>query len=93
MVRSALLRRWRERCRTLGPVDAWRSIVEDDDARRSYQSRRGLGGFLLPILFGMLFDLLRVRTTCVMFLYGIVWVSLILIYLSEVRLTAVARYR
>lgn len=45
----------------------------------------GLGGFLLPILFGMLLDLLRVRTTCFMFLYGIVWVSLILIYLSEVR--------
>ncbi|MDN7800567.1 MFS transporter [Burkholderia gladioli] len=45
----------------------------------------GLGGFLLPILFGMLLDLLQVRTTCFMFLYGIVWVSLILIYLSEVR--------
>ncbi|MBN3792092.1 nitrate/nitrite transporter [Burkholderia sp. Ac-20353] len=45
----------------------------------------GLGGFLLPILFGVLLDLLRVRTTCFMFLYGIVWVSLILIYLSEVR--------
>ncbi|TCW82220.1 MFS transporter [Burkholderia sp. SRS-46] len=45
----------------------------------------GLGGFLLPILFGLLLDLLRVRTTCFMFLYGIVWVSLILIYLSEVR--------
>lgn len=45
----------------------------------------GLGGFLLPILFGVLLDLLRVRTTCFMLLYGIVWVSLILIYLSEVR--------
>jgi len=89
-VRGALVRRWRERCGTLGPVDAWRSIVTDDDARRSYQSRRGLGGFLLPILFGMLLDLLRVRTTCFMFLYGIVWVSLILIYLSEVRRTPVA---
>ncbi len=33
----------------------------------------------------MLLDLLRVRTTCFMFLYGIVWVSLILIYLLEVR--------
>jgi NNP family nitrate/nitrite transporter-like MFS transporter len=50
----------------------------------------GLGGFLLPILFGVLLDLLRVRTTCFMFLYGIVWVSLILIYLSEVRRTPVA---
>ena len=49
----------------------------------------GLGGFLLPILFGMLLDLLQVRTTCFMFLYGIVWVSLILIYLSDVRRTRV----
>ncbi|EDT40920.1 hypothetical protein BamMEX5DRAFT_3295 [Burkholderia ambifaria MEX-5] len=73
----------------MAPVDAWRAIVEDDDVRRSYQSRRGLGGFLLPILFGMLLDVLRVRTTCFMLLYGIVWVSLILIYLSEVRRTRV----
>lgn len=34
-------------------------------------------------------DLLRVRTTCFMLLYGVVWVSLILIYLSEVRRTPV----
>jgi len=44
---------------------------------------------VLPILFGVLLDLRRVRTTCFMFLYGIVWVSLILIYLSEVRRTPV----
>ncbi|CAJ0783054.1 putative nitrate/nitrite transporter NarK2 [Ralstonia condita] len=45
----------------------------------------GLGGFLLPILFGGLLDIFRVRSSCFMFLYGIVWVSLILIYFSEVR--------
>ncbi|CAJ4166977.1 nitrate/nitrite transporter [Burkholderia pseudomallei] len=45
----------------------------------------GLGGFLLPIIFGALVDLLRVRSTCFMFLYGIVWVSLILLYLAEIR--------
>ncbi|AOJ07223.1 MFS transporter [Burkholderia mayonis] len=45
----------------------------------------GLGGFLLPIIFGALVDLFRVRSTCFMFLYGIVWVSLILLYLSEIR--------
>ncbi|PMS36660.1 NNP family nitrate/nitrite transporter-like MFS transporter [Trinickia symbiotica] len=45
----------------------------------------GLGGFLLPIFFGALLDVFRVRSTCFMFLYGIVWVSLTLIYLSEVR--------
>lgn len=46
LVRSALVKLWRERRRTLAPVDAWRSIVDDDEARRSYQSRRGLGGFV-----------------------------------------------
>lgn len=47
----------------------------------------GLGGFLLPVIFGSLVDLLRVRSTCFMFLYGVVWVSLIVIYVSEVRRT------
>lgn len=49
----------------------------------------GLGGFLLPIIFGSLVDLLRVRSTCFMFLYGVVWVSLILIYFAEVRRTPI----
>ncbi|MFX6250159.1 hypothetical protein ABTF88_19220, partial [Acinetobacter baumannii] len=49
----------------------------------------GLGGFLLPILFGALLDLTRVRSSCFMLLYGIVWVSLILIYFAEVRRTPV----
>ncbi|MFP6560463.1 nitrate/nitrite transporter [Paraburkholderia sp. B3] len=51
----------------------------------------GLGGFLLPIIFGSLLDVFRVRSTCFMFLYGVVWVSLILIYLAEVRRTPVLR--
>ncbi|AUT71551.1 nitrate reductase subunit alpha [Paraburkholderia hospita] len=46
LVRSALVKLWRERRRTMEPVQAWLSIVEDDAARRSYQSRRGLGGFI-----------------------------------------------
>ncbi|WP_414439962.1 nitrate reductase subunit alpha [Burkholderia sp. 22PA0106] len=46
MVRSALVRLWRDKRRTLAPVEAWRAIVDDDKARRSYQSRRGLGGFV-----------------------------------------------
>ena len=45
----------------------------------------GLGGFLLPILFGALLDIFKVRSSCFMLMYGIVWVSLIVIYLSEVR--------
>jgi len=45
----------------------------------------GLGGFLLPILFGALVDLTEVRSSCFMLLYGVVWVSLILMYITEVR--------
>jgi NNP family nitrate/nitrite transporter-like MFS transporter len=45
----------------------------------------GLGGFLLPIMFGWLVDLLGVRSTCFMLLYGVSWVSLILMYATEVR--------
>jgi MFS transporter, NNP family, nitrate/nitrite transporter len=45
----------------------------------------GLGGFLLPIMFGVLLDLIGVPSSCFMLLYGIVWVSLILSYLTEVR--------
>lgn len=45
----------------------------------------GLGGFLLPVIFGALADWLGISSTCFMFLYGIVWVSLILNYLTEVR--------
>lgn len=45
----------------------------------------GLGGFLLPILFGAVLDLLGINSSCFMLLYGIVWVSLILNYLTEVR--------
>ncbi|MEO9132469.1 MAG: nitrate/nitrite transporter [Sphingomonas sp.] len=49
----------------------------------------GLGGFLLPIMFGALLDIVGVPSSCFMLLYGIVWVSLILSYLTEVRHFAV----
>jgi len=45
----------------------------------------GLGGFLLPILFGVILDRLGINSSCFMLLYGIVWVSLTLNYLTEVR--------
>jgi NNP family nitrate/nitrite transporter-like MFS transporter len=45
----------------------------------------GLGGFLLPIMFGAILDRLGVNSSCFMLLYGIVWVSLTLNYLTEVR--------
>src|SRR5215469_10910127 len=45
----------------------------------------GLGGFLLPIMFGAILDRLGVNSSCFMLLYGIIWVSLTLNYLTEVR--------
>lgn len=45
----------------------------------------GLGGFLLPIMFGAMVDITEIRSSCFMLLYGVVWVSLILMYITEVR--------
>jgi NNP family nitrate/nitrite transporter-like MFS transporter len=45
----------------------------------------GLGGFVLPILFGALLDLTGVRSSAFMLMYGVVWVSLIWMYWTEVR--------
>ena len=49
----------------------------------------GLGGFVLPIIFGLLMDLTGIRSSAFMFMYGIVWVSLIWMYWTEVRRTEV----
>jgi NNP family nitrate/nitrite transporter-like MFS transporter len=49
----------------------------------------GLGGFVLPILFGALLDWTGVRSTAFMLMYGVVWVSLIWMYWTEVRGTEV----
>ncbi|WP_193090614.1 nitrate reductase subunit alpha [Advenella sp. FME57] len=46
LVRSALLKLWRNKRSTLAPVEAWAAIVDDCDARTSYTRRRGLGGFV-----------------------------------------------
>jgi NNP family nitrate/nitrite transporter-like MFS transporter len=45
----------------------------------------GLGGFLLPVMFGALLDFTGIPSSCFMLLYGIVWVSLILLYVTEIR--------
>ena len=42
----------------------------------------GLGGFLLPIMFGMLLDLTGIRSTTFMLLYGTVCVSLVWMHFS-----------
>jgi len=47
----------------------------------------GLGGFVLPIMFGALVDLTGIRSSAFMLMYGVVWVSLIWMYWTEVRRT------
>ena len=49
----------------------------------------GLGGFVLPILFGALLDFTGIRSSAFMLMYGVVWVSLIWMYFTEVRRTHV----
>ncbi|HTS39672.1 MAG TPA: molybdopterin-dependent oxidoreductase, partial [Xanthobacteraceae bacterium] len=46
MVRSPLLKLWRELRKSSDPVGAWRSIVENPQAAATYKKQRGLGGFL-----------------------------------------------
>jgi NNP family nitrate/nitrite transporter-like MFS transporter len=45
----------------------------------------GLGGFLMPIMFGALVDLTGVRSSAFMLMFGVVWVSLMWMYWTEVR--------
>ena len=47
----------------------------------------GMGGFVLPIMFGALMDMTGVRSSAFMLMYGVVWVSLIWMYWTEVRKT------
>ncbi|HVJ03749.1 MAG TPA: nitrate reductase subunit alpha [Sphingomonas sp.] len=46
LVRARLIRHWREARKTMTPVAAWKSIVQDGDKRRDWVSRRGRGGFV-----------------------------------------------
>ena len=47
----------------------------------------GMGGFVLPIMFGALMDLTGIRSSAFMLMYAVVWVSLIWMYWTEVRKT------
>src|ERR1019366_9138980 len=46
LVRSRLLKLWREARVLMTPVAAWKSIVENPAQRASYVQKRGLGGFV-----------------------------------------------
>ena len=45
----------------------------------------GMGGYVLPIMFGALVDLTGVRSSAFMLMFGVVWVSLMWMYFTEVR--------
>ena len=46
LVRARLIRHWREARKTMAPVAAWKSIVQNTDKRRDWVSKRGRGGFV-----------------------------------------------
>jgi len=46
LVRSALLKLWREARKDKAPVDAWASIAGDEAKAKTYKSKRGMGGFV-----------------------------------------------
>ncbi|MBB5192595.1 nitrate reductase alpha subunit [Silvimonas terrae] len=46
MIRGRLVRLWREARKTLAPVEAWKSIVEDPAKTQQYKEIRGRGGFV-----------------------------------------------
>ena len=53
----------------------------------------GLGGFILPIMFGAIVDVTGINSGIFMLMYGIVWVSLIWMYMTEVRQVNVLKAR
>ena len=53
----------------------------------------GMGGFVLPIMFGALVDLTGIRSSAFMLMFGIVWVSLMWMYFTEVRPLGMAQSR
>jgi nitrate reductase / nitrite oxidoreductase, alpha subunit len=46
LIRSRLLKLWREARAVMTPVAAWKSIVENPQKRASYTTKRGHGGFV-----------------------------------------------
>jgi len=46
LIRGRLMRLWREKRRTMGPIESWTAIQNDPAARESYTRIRGKGGFV-----------------------------------------------
>jgi NNP family nitrate/nitrite transporter-like MFS transporter len=53
----------------------------------------GMGGFILPIMFGLLVDFTGLRSSAFMLMFGVVWVSLMWMYFTEVRPLDAGRQR
>ncbi|MGA8862610.1 MAG: nitrate/nitrite transporter [Gallionella sp.] len=51
----------------------------------------GMGGFLMPIMFGALVDLTGIRSSAFMLMFVVVWVSLMWMYWTEVRPITIAQ--
>lgn len=51
----------------------------------------GMGGFLMPIMFGALVDLTGIRSSAFMLMFAVVWVSLMWMYWTEVRPITIAK--
>ncbi len=46
MIRSELLRMWREKRQTMAPIAAWQAITQDPLSTKRYKEMRGQGGFV-----------------------------------------------
>jgi len=46
MIRGILAEMWRDARKTMSPIEAWASIVEDENRAKAYKTQRGLGGFV-----------------------------------------------
>ena len=73
----------------VGPVAA--APASNSQAVPVASNQIALGGFVLPVLFGALLDLTGVRSSAFMLMYGVVWVSLIWMYRTEVSTRDVVR--
>ncbi len=46
MLRSELAKMWREKRKTMNPIEAWHAISQNPESAKRYKERRGLGGFV-----------------------------------------------
>ena len=46
MIRGILAEMWRDARKTMSPIEAWASIVEDENRAKAYKTQRGLGCFV-----------------------------------------------